>query len=182
MQGKVFAWIIIDRIHHHLLEHQRPEQSGFTPKMSTINRILALPVLTERRREFRQGLLAGYIDLCKAFDSVNRMPSGGFLAFVGCHKKLIDLMSELLSGTESAVKCGGTISDLFPGVTGVRQACALAPTLFSTCMDWILGRMSVRSSCGASFGNVKISDRDFLRMMQSSLRRLLISFWGPSRC
>ena len=37
----------------------------------------------------------------------------------------------------------------------------LAPTLFSTCMDWILGRMSERSSCGASFGNVKISDLNF---------------------
>ena len=28
-------------------------------------------------------------------------------------------------------------------------------------MDWILGRMSERSSSGASFGNVKISDLDF---------------------
>ena len=41
------------------------------------------------------------------------------------------------------------------------RGCVLAPTLFSTCMDWILGRMSERSSCGASFGNVKISDLDF---------------------
>ena len=39
--------------------------------------------------------------------------------------------------------------------------CVLAPTLFTTCMDWILGRMSESSSCGASFGNVKISDLDF---------------------
>ena len=38
------------------------------------------------------------------------------------------------------------------------RGCVLAPTLFSTCMDWILGRMSERSSCGASFRNVKISD------------------------
>ena len=28
-------------------------------------------------------------------------------------------------------------------------------------MDWILGRISERSSCGASFGIVKISDIDF---------------------
>ena len=56
--GKVFARIILDRFHHHLLEHQRPEQSGFTPKRSTIDRILALRVLTERRREFWHGLLA----------------------------------------------------------------------------------------------------------------------------
>ena len=37
----------------------------------------------------------------------------------------------------------------------------MAPTLLSACMDWILGRMSERSSCGASFGNVKITDLDF---------------------
>ena len=36
-----------------------------------------------------------------------------------------------------------------------------APTLFSTCMDYILRRMSERSSCGAFFGNVKVSDLDF---------------------
>ena len=71
-------------------------------------------------------------------------------------------MSEVYSGTESAVRCGGTISDLFPVVTGVHQGCVLATTLFSACMDWILGRMSERSSCGASFGNVKISELYFM--------------------
>ena len=35
------------------------------------------------------------------------------------------------------------------------------PTLFSACTDWILGRMSERLSCGASLGNVKISELDF---------------------
>ena len=83
---------------------------------------------------------------------------------IGLHgmlPKLINLISELYSGTESAVRCGDTISDLFPVVAGVHQECVLAPTLFSACMDWILGRMSERSSCGVSFGNVKISDLDF---------------------
>ena len=75
--------------------------------------------------------------------------------------KLITLMSELYSGTESAVRYGDSISDSFAFVTGVRQGRVLAPTLFSTCIDWILGRMSERSSCSASFGNVKISDLDF---------------------
>ena len=69
-------------------------------------------------------------------------------------------MSELHCRAESAVRFGDAISDLFP-VVGVHQGCVLAPTLFSTCMHWILGRMSERSSCGASFGNVKISDFDF---------------------
>ena len=70
-------------------------------------------------------------------------------------------MSELYSGTKSAVRCGDTISDLFPFVDGVHQGCVLAHTLFSACMDWILGRMPSRSICRALFGNVKISDLDF---------------------
>ena len=159
--GKVFAQIILDRVRHHLLEHQSPEQSGFTPKRSTIDRILALWVLTECRQEFRQGLLAAYVDLCNAFDSVNLDALWRILGLRGVTPKLIDLMSELYSGTESAVRCGDSISDLFPGVTGVCQGCALTPTLFSTCMDWILRRISERSSCGTSLGNVKLSDLDF---------------------
>ena len=87
--GKVFARIILDRIRHHLLEHQRPEQSGFTPKSSTIDRILALRVLTEHRQEFRQGLLAVYVDLCEAFDSVNRDALWRFLGVRGVPPKLI---------------------------------------------------------------------------------------------
>ena len=82
------------------------------------------------------------------------------LGLRGVPPKLIDLLSELYSGTESAVRCGGTISDLYPVVTGVRLGCILAHTLFSTCMDWILGRILEGSSCDASFGNVKISDLD----------------------
>ena len=70
--GKVLARILLDRVRQKLLTHQRHEQSGFTPKKSTVDRILALRVLTERLRDFRLGLLAAYVDLRTAFDSVNR--------------------------------------------------------------------------------------------------------------
>ena len=88
---------------------------------------------------------------------MNRDAVWRILGLCGVPPKLINLISELYSATESAVRCGGSISDLFPVVTGGCQEYVLASTLFSTCMDWILGI----SSCGASFGNVKISDLDF---------------------
>jgi len=125
-----------------------------------IDHILAPRVLTECTREFPQGLLAAYVDLCKAFDSVIQNALWRILSLCGEPPKLINLMSELYAGTESAVRCGDSISDLFPVVTGVHQGSVLDPTLFSTCMDWILGRMSERSSCDASFGNVKPSGVD----------------------
>ena len=123
--GKVFAQIIIDWVRHHMLEHQRPEQSGFTPKRSTIDRILALRVLTECRREFRQGLLAVYVDLCKAFDSVNRDALWRILGLRGVPQKLINLMSELHSGTESAVETELDapqldLSDILPRIQSIQ--------------------------------------------------------------
>jgi hypothetical protein len=159
--GKVLARIILSRIRDHLLAHQRPEQSGFTPKKSTTDRILALRVLIERKREFRQQLLAAYVDFRKAFDSVDRSALWTVLRLRGVPPVLVDLISELYSGTVSAVKCGSGISSFFPVNTGVRQGCVLAPSLFSACMDWIFGRVSDHTGIGASFGNVKITDLDF---------------------
>ena len=65
-----------------------------------IDPFLALWVLTECRREFRQGLLAAYVDLCKAFDSVNRDALWRIIGLRGVPPKLIDLMSELHSESE----------------------------------------------------------------------------------
>ncbi|XP_070000278.1 uncharacterized protein [Penaeus vannamei] len=70
--GKVLAHILLRRIRVHLLRHQKPEQSEFTPGKSTIDCILALGVIVECRREFGLGLLAAYIDLKMAFDIVRQ--------------------------------------------------------------------------------------------------------------
>ena len=61
------------------LTHQRYEHSGFTPKKSTVDRTLALRFLTERLCDFRIGIFP-YMDLRKAFDSVNRDVLGRILA------------------------------------------------------------------------------------------------------
>ena len=159
--GKVFARVLLNRIRQQLLDHQRPEQSGFTPKRSTVDRILALRVLTERLREFDEAVLAAYIDFKKAFDSVSRESLWRLLELRGIPPRLIHLISALYSSTESAVKCGAATSDFFLVQTGVRQGCVLAPSLFSTCMDWIMDRVVYGSRCGVSFGEVRITDLDF---------------------
>ena len=43
----------------------------------------------------------------------------------------------------------------------MRQGCVLAPSLFNTCMDWVLGRVVEQRHCGASVGNTKITDLVF---------------------
>ncbi|KAG0727434.1 LINE-1 reverse transcriptase [Chionoecetes opilio] len=159
--GKVLAHLLLTRIRSHLVKHQRPQQSGFTPGKSTTDRILALRVLVERRREFRQGMLAAYVDLKKAFDSVHRESLWDLLRFRGIPAGTIGLITGLYSGTESAVKCGAGVSGFFPVNTGVRQGCVLAPSPFNACMDWVLDKVVDQSDCGASVGNTKITDLVF---------------------
>ena len=161
MPGKVLAHLLLMRVRGQLLKLQRPEQSGFTPGKSKTDRILALRVLVERRREFRQGLLAAYVDLKKAFDSVYREALWDLLRLRGIPARIIGLLTGLYSGTESAVKCGGGVSCFFPVNAGVRQGCVLAPSLFNTCMDWVLGRVVDQSHCGASVGNTMVTDLVF---------------------
>ncbi|CAH1266642.1 Hypp3468 [Branchiostoma lanceolatum] len=70
--GKVFANVILARLRPLLIRKQRKEQSGFTPGRSTVDRILTLRLLAEKRREFRKPFYAAYVDLKQAFDSVDR--------------------------------------------------------------------------------------------------------------
>ena len=91
----------------------------------------------------------------------------------GIPTRIIGLIASLYTGTESAVKCGGGLSSFFPVSSGVRQGCVLAPTLFNTCMDWILGRATVQSHCGATLGNIKVTDLDFADDVA------ILSLWKP---
>ena len=68
---------------------RRREQSGFTPRHSTIDRILALTVLAQTRRKYRRPLYTAYIDLKAAFDSVDSDALFKLLEIIGIPLKLI---------------------------------------------------------------------------------------------
>ena len=70
--GKVFARIILTRIQDMLNRQLLEEQAGFRPGRSTIDQIFTLKKVMERSREFHQPLHMCFIDLKKAYDSVNR--------------------------------------------------------------------------------------------------------------
>ena len=71
-------------------------------------------------------MLAAYVDLKKAFDSVHRETLWDLLRLRGISARIIDLLTGLYSGTVSAVKCGGSVSSFFPVNTGVRQGYVLS--------------------------------------------------------
>ena len=85
-------------------------QSGFTPGESTTDPILARHVVVEHQREFQQGMLAAYVDLKKAFDSVHCKALWDLLCLCIIPAEIIGLLPGLYSRTASDVKCkGGTL-------------------------------------------------------------------------
>ena len=84
----------------HDFTRQGHEPPGFRHKKSSIDRILALRALIERLRDFRSGLSAAYVDLDKAFDSVNRDVLWRILALRGIPPKLVNMIYVLDYDTE----------------------------------------------------------------------------------
>ena len=65
-------------------------------------------------------MLAAYVDLKKAFDSVHQKILWDLLHLRGIPARIFSLLTGLYSGTVSAVKCGGGVSSFFPVNTPVR--------------------------------------------------------------
>ncbi|KAI8496908.1 hypothetical protein Bbelb_255630 [Branchiostoma belcheri] len=133
----------------------------FTPGRSTVDRILTLRLLAEKRREFRKPLYAAYVDMKQAFDSVYRNALWLLLKALGVPAKLVHLLSLLYSNTSSRVKVNGLLSDSFVINSGVRQGCVLAPTIFNVAIDHVMGRTVEQCNCGVSFRDFTVTDLDY---------------------
>ena len=71
--------------------------------------------------------MAAYIDFRKAFESVSQNGLWRILGPRGIPPKLVQLISSLYAGTESAVKCGGSASDFIPVDSGGEAGVHVGP-------------------------------------------------------
>ncbi|BHF83453.1 hypothetical protein SprV_0902659500 [Sparganum proliferum] len=71
--GKIFARILLNRLNNHLEQGLLPEsQCGFRRHRGTTDMIFAARQLQEKCQEMRTHLYSTFVDLTKAFDTVNR--------------------------------------------------------------------------------------------------------------
>lgn len=75
----------------------------------------------------------------------------------GIRIRIIDLLNAFYYGTESAVQYGGDISSYFPGKSGMKQWCAIAPSHFNTCLTWVVDQ----SHCGTFVSNGSVTNNAF---------------------
>ena len=70
--SKFSSKVTLDRIKDHLYFTIDCEQAGFRLRSSCVDHINTLRIIIEQSAEYRSDLQLGFVDLEKAFDSVDR--------------------------------------------------------------------------------------------------------------
>ena len=130
--GKVLARLLLKRLVTSVSEDLMPEtQCGFRANRSTVDMIFAARQLMEKCREQHRDLYIAFVDLSKAFDSVDRELLWALLQRSGCPPRFTQVIRELHDGMTVRVRSGGELSEPFEVSRGVKQGCVLAPVLFN---------------------------------------------------
>ena len=93
--------------------------------------IFVVRQLQEKCREQQKDLCMAFIDLSKAFDTVNRDLLWQTLLKFGCPQKFVNIIKSFHSGMMATVLVAGEESEPFAVEVGVKQGCAMAPVLFN---------------------------------------------------
>lgn len=137
--GKILARILLNRLIANISENCLPEaQCGFRSGRSTIDMVFAIRQIQEKCIEQRMGLYAVFIDLTKAFDTVNREALWTILSKLGCPAKFTTLIQLFHEDMTGQVLSNGEYTDSFNISNGVKQGCCLAPVLFNLYFTQVL--------------------------------------------
>jgi len=130
--GKILARVMLKRLLSQVVDIVLPEsQCGFRRGRSTADMIFVARLLQEKCREQNRDLYFAFIDLTKAFDTVNRDLLWKILSKFGCPPTFLTILQEFHNGMRAKVVIGGRESDLFDVLVGVKQGCVLAPVIFN---------------------------------------------------
>ena len=109
--GKVYARILENRLRSKVEDSLSEQQSGFRPNRSVQDHIYSIRQICESTYRYDKEFHACFVDLQKAFDSVQRKELWKALEEHGVNKKLIESIKSFYSNSESAVRISGKISE-----------------------------------------------------------------------
>ncbi|XP_046142799.1 uncharacterized protein LOC123988066 [Osmia bicornis bicornis] len=186
---KIYAAVLTERLRKEVEEKGLlpPNQTGFRREMGTIDNIYTLNFLVNRQIKKAKGkVIAFFIDLRAAFDSVDRGVLMEALRERGVREGLRKRVKELLRETRSRVRTDKGVTEPFWTARGVRQGCPLNPLLYNLLTADMEEKMSKGGGGGIKIGEKKIytlayaddvvllaEEEGEMRAMMESLERYL---------
>ena len=135
--GKTYARILENRLRNGVEDKLLEYQSGFRPGRSVQDHIHTLRQLSETTYRYDREVHACFIDLQKAFDSVNRKEMWKALKEHDVNNNLVEAIKSFYVNPKSTVQVAGKTTNEFKIDVGVRQGCILSPLLFIILMNSI---------------------------------------------
>ena len=132
--GRVLLKIVANRLSGYCEAHGilPDKQCGFRPERSTVDMLFVMRRLQDLARRRRIPLYMCFVDLQKAYDSVDRELPRKVLARAGVPEEMIALIRQFHDGLQARVRMDdGELSDWFEVTQGLRQRCVLSPLLFN---------------------------------------------------
>ena len=119
--GKVLSRIMVNRLIP-VLEKLLPDsQCGFRPGRGTVDLIFTLRQLQEKAIEQNTALHVVFIDLTKAFDTIDRNTLWSIMERLGIPPKFIAVCRSVHTNKFAQVLHNGKLTDSFLTNTGVRH-------------------------------------------------------------
>ena len=113
-------------------------QCSFRKGRGTTDQIWVARQIVERAVEYQTPAHLCFVDLTKAYDSVDRSALIAILKSYRVPNHLTDIIKDMYTETWCQVRTTEGCSEDFKVESGVRQGCVLSPLLFNCVMDRIL--------------------------------------------
>ncbi len=138
--GKVYTSVLNKRVSNWCEANGvlSEEQAGFRPNRSTVDHIFTLSELIRARKARRKETHCAFLDIRKAYDTLDRDALWKRLIDVGIRGKMWRVIKNLYDVVESSVLVGQQRTEWFPVEAGVRQGCILSPILFIIFIDGLV--------------------------------------------
>ena len=135
--SKLFTRVLFNRLDKYLDSNDiiSPEQAGFRKNMRTSDHILTLKSLIDKYFKKNKYIFACFVDLKKAFDTVNRQALLYKLSQYNISGHFFDILKSMYSDVSFSVSLPNGLTNGFQSSIGVKQGCILSPTLFSLYID-----------------------------------------------
>ncbi|MCU7800554.1 MAG: reverse transcriptase family protein [gamma proteobacterium symbiont of Lucinoma myriamae] len=131
--SKLFSKVLFNRLDTYIENNDLicAEQIGFRKNCRTSDHILTLKTLVDKAFKSSKYLFSCFVDLSKAFDTINRSALFHKLKMYNIKGPFFEVIQDMYETLQCSVKIGQTLSHSFSTKTGVKQGCILSPTLFS---------------------------------------------------
>ena len=137
------------------------EQSGFRPNRRTIDMMFVIRRLQELARKKRIPLYVCFIDLTKAYDSIDRTFLWTVLARSGVPQNLVLIIRQCHAGMRTCVRLDDRVCSRSLAVEqGLRQGCVLAPLLFNIFFAAVINVASTRSKADKGIMDALVHPRN----------------------